>query len=139
MLLFLSFKSETVNTYNLDQRLKFASSRPSFTQNGTIYTFGIDYRGHPVINKIVVLITNFNADSLGQLTHLIKENTYTSSESILVKDDHIFLNGNIDDEKGDRSLYVLKMDKSGNVLRDERFPDFVHPHNSDLRICPEIW
>jgi hypothetical protein len=37
------------------------------------------------------------------------------------------LNGNIDDEKGDRSLYVLKMDKSGNVLRDERFPDFVHP------------
>jgi hypothetical protein len=123
----LSVNGQTIKTFMFDGRIKFASARPSVVQKDTIYIFGVDYRNHPNTNILVMFRTNFNADSLGQLTHLIKENTYTSSESILVKDDHIFLNGNIDDEKGDRSLYVLKMDKAGNVLRDERFEDFVHP------------
>ncbi|MBK7096342.1 MAG: T9SS type A sorting domain-containing protein [Saprospiraceae bacterium] len=123
----ISVTEDKVKTYMFDNRLKIAPANGSFIQNDTIFIFGIDYRDHPATNKIVVMKTNFNADSLGQLTYLIKENTYTSSESILVKGDYIFLNGNIDNEKGDRSLYVLKMDKSGKVLRDERFPDFVHP------------
>ncbi len=123
----LSVNGQTIKTFMFDGRIKFASARPSVVNQDTIYIFGVDYRNHPNTNVLVMFKTNFNADSLGQLTHLIKENTYTSSESILIKNDHIFLNGNIENDKGDRSLYVLKMDKSGNVLRDERFPDFVHP------------
>lgn len=123
----LSFIEDNKKTYILDRRSSFASARPSVVSNDTIYTFGVDYRNLPDIYTLKVFKMNFNADSLGQITYLIKQNTYTSAECILLKGDYIYLNGNIDNDKGDRSIYVLKMDKAGNVLRDERFTDFVHP------------
>ena len=113
--------------YNFDNRFDFAPAICSSIQNDTIFVFGVDYSGYPDSSKLVVFKTNFNADSLGKLVLHIKPNRYIEGESILVKDDFIYLYGNIDNEKGDRSLYVLKMDKLGNVLRDERFTDFVHP------------
>jgi hypothetical protein len=123
----LSLSEENKKTYILDRRTSFASARPSFVHDDTIYTFGVDYRNLPEKYTLKVFKMSFNADSLGILTYLISPNKKAEAESILVKGNHIYLYGNIANENGERSVYLLQIDKSGNVLRDERFPDFVHP------------
>ncbi len=129
---FLTLTGENKKPYLLDRRSSFASARPSFIHNDTIYTFGVDYRNLPGKYTLMVFKMNFNADSLNLLTYLIKPNIIAEAESILIKGDYIYLYGNIDNEQGNRSIYLLKMDKSGKVLHDERFPDFVHPPKGTL-------
>jgi hypothetical protein len=130
----LSLIGENKKTYMLDNRFSTASAKSGVIDGDTIYSFGMDYRNHPDAHYLKVIKSNLNTDSLGQFTYLLNPNTHTEAQSIMVKDEFIYLNGNIGEWDIDRNPYVLKFDKSGKMLHDERFEEYLYPKDENLSI-----
>jgi hypothetical protein len=127
---FLSIEGELINydTFT-DNSFVMAPSFATSIQNDTIFVFGTDYRSFPY--KFIVYKTNIERDSLGKIVYS-DFNFEVFAQSIIVKDEHIYLYGTINNNVGKRSLMLLKLDKNGKLIKDERFPEIIYPNVENL-------
>lgn len=127
---FLSLEGESINydTFT-DNSFVMAPSCATSIQNDTIFVFGTDYRSFPY--KFIVYKTNIEGDSLGNIVYS-DFNFEIFAQSIIVKDEHIYLYGTIYNNVGKRSIMLLKLDKNGKLIKDERFPEIIYPNVENL-------
>ncbi len=118
--------NETENQYKTvvfgDNRLSFASHNAFAMSNDTFYIFAADFR--TIDNDFVVYKTNLAGDSLGVLIyHPEFQSIYP--ESIMVKDDYIFLYGSVKKNQNKTNIIVIKMDKKGNFIKSTQFAEVL--------------
>lgn len=126
----LSLFNDDTKSYLFNGRIDFVPTHPSSMHNDTIFAYGVDYRNLSSKYDLVVFKTNINADSLGQIIYDF--NARLEGESILAKDSFIYLCGNIYNSNNKRSIYVLKLEKNGKLIKDERFPEIIYPNVENL-------
>ena len=70
----------------------------------------------------IIFKSNIKGDSLGKIVYDDLPVTKVVSESIAIKDDYLYLGGRTWDTSGKgENIMVVKMDKNGNVIKEERF------------------
>lgn len=123
---YILYNSEINNSQNYlvfkEDQLYFASEKAIAIQNDTIFLFASDYRLNH--KDFVVYKTNLEGDSLGVFTYHPEFN-FIFPESIIVKDDYIFLYGSVKNNQNKTNIIVIKLDKKGNFIKSTQFAEVL--------------
>jgi len=117
-----------LNFHTFVNWFKFASVKALHKVNDTIVVLGEDYTISPY--KWNVYKTNFEGDSLDLIKFGVdyKVNAYT--EAFQIKGDYLYLLGRTY-YPGKNDIIVLKIDKKGQKIKENRFYDIAKPKHSN--------
>lgn len=126
-LLVLHLSKDEIGFMNFWEYLWSGSSNPFCTINDTIYLFG-DSKSIPYFWNIYTF--NIDGESLDILLYDELTENQVFAEGIQVKGDFFYLAGRTwgkDSWTTDEDLMIIKTDKQGNKIREERFWDIARP------------
>ena len=109
--------------------------------NDTIYLLGFDVWDTLGLGKIMIYKTNLQGDSLDYFSFHFPRNV--EATGMAYKDDYLYIIGDnfVFNGKYDDELIVLKSDKKGKIIKEERFKDVAMPENTnvarDIALCPD--
>ncbi len=104
---------------------KGAEKRSLQMVDDTIYYFG--FNEYVLPNYWNILKTNINGDSIELLTYNDFPDIRMAPVSIQIKDDFLYLGGRTLDFVTHREIAILKTDKNGAKIKEERFYDIADP------------
>ncbi len=95
--------------------------------NDTLYVLG--YNAWDTLGRWQVYKTNLQGDSIDYFTFHFPIQTY--ARGMLTKDDYLYILGNtfVFNDKNDAEMVVIKSDKKGKIIKEERFKDVALPGN----------
>lgn len=107
---------------------RFASTRALQKENDTIVVFGVDLTITPSIWN--VYRTNFNIDSLDLRRFDVASESRIPVEAFQIKGEYLYLLGRTY-IPGKKEIVVLKIDKEGKKIKENRFYDIAEPKNNN--------
>ena len=120
-ILSLKKSGEVINQFIFKNRLRFCANTPIQVINDTIYIFG--YNEFIVPWEWIIYKTNMNGDSLGKISYNNFPEAKVAGRGIVNKEEFLYLGGQTWDTGWSTKLQIMvvKMDKKGNVVKEERF------------------
>ncbi len=125
----LDEEGEVSNNHTFVNWLMFASNNAIQEINDTIYIYGRDYVKKEKIWYLYM--ANFEGDSIELFTYTFDDfesNTIVAAEAMQIKDDYIYLLGRTLSIVPWEQIIVLKIDKRGNKIKEERFHSIANPY-----------
>jgi len=108
-------------------KFKYAPSHPIHLMNDTIYIFANDEDVKPP--EWVIIKTNFDGDSLGLFSANYFNGVNFTATGMAITDEYLYLAGRsvkwIEGISGGDDIVVLKIDKQGNAIKENRFHDIL--------------
>ncbi len=117
-----------LNFHTFVNWFKFASERALQKINDTIVVLGEDSTIYP--NKWNVYKTNFEGDSIDLIKFNVDTEVNTHTEALQIKGDYLYLLGRTF-FPGKKNVFVLKIDKNGKKIKENRFYDIAIPGRSN--------
>ncbi len=116
----LNKSGDVINQFIFKNRLRFCANTPIQVINDTIYIFG--YNEFIVPWDWIIYKTNMNGDSLGKITYNNFSEAKVAGRGIANKEEFLYLGGQTwDTGETKLQIVVVKMDKQGKVVKEERF------------------
>ncbi len=108
------------------------ATKSKYLDKDTIYVFGIDRSKNP--KEWNVYKFNLKGDSLDMLVYDEFDVEYMEAMEMGIKGDYLYLAGRTytNTFRGAEEIRVLKMDKSGKVVKENRFYDFANPEHINV-------
>ena len=117
-----------LNFHTFINWFKFASVKALHKVNDTIVVLGEDSTISP--NKWNVYKTNFEGDSIDLIKFGVDPDVNAYTEAYQIKADYLYLLGRTF-YPGKYDIIVLKIDKKGKKIKENRFYDIAKPKNSN--------
>lgn len=109
-------------------RLRFAPTRPLKIVNDTIFIFA--FNGYVNPYQWIVYKSNYECDSLEMFSFTFDDNVVYPA-GLMIKGEYLYLAGNSSYWNAHDDVIIVKSDKHGTKIKEERFDEITDPKQSN--------